>query len=162
MKKSQQSCQGRRELDRRLTKAGLHAVGARPHRGWIRAIRTALGMSQEALGFRLGVTGAAVGQLEHAELAGGITIAKLGEVARALDCKLVYALIPNTSLEDTLQREARRVAAERLGYVASTMALEDQSVGSEREAEQLDRVVDQLITAGEVWPRSGQRQPAPR
>jgi predicted DNA-binding mobile mystery protein A len=161
-KTNRRAAQARRELDRRFRGMPESALPGRPHRGWIRAIRTALGMSQTALGARLGIAQSAVVQLEQAEVAGGITLGKLGEVAGALDCTLVYVLVPNTSLDDTLQREARRVAAERLGYIASTMALEDQSVGSEHQADQLDRMVDELITAGEVWSRSERSVPASR
>ncbi len=33
---------------------------------------------------------------------GGITIGKLSQVAEALECTLVYALIPNSRLEQTV------------------------------------------------------------
>ena len=93
----------------------------------------------------------AVAKLERAELGGGITIAKLFEVAGALDCTLVYALVPNTSLEDTVQRQARRVAAERLGYVATTMALEDQDISAERRDEHLESYARDLVAHNDLW-----------
>ena len=68
-------------------------------RGAERALRGALGMSQAALAARLNISGPAVTKLEHAEPAGGITLAKLAEVASALDCSLVYAFVPNKPLE---------------------------------------------------------------
>jgi predicted DNA-binding mobile mystery protein A len=151
MLKSQRSMQARRELDRKLQEANLEPIRARPHAGWVRAIRGALGMTQAALARRLGVTDAAVTQLERAETNGGVTLSKLSEVARALDCTLVYALVPNTSLEDTVQRQALRVAREQLGYVATTMALEDQSIAETRSSDALADQVQRIIERNEMW-----------
>jgi predicted DNA-binding mobile mystery protein A len=109
-------------------------------------------MTQGALAGRLGVSKPAIAQLERAEVNGGVTISKLSQVARALDCTLVYALVPNTSLESTVQRQALRVAREQMGYVATTMALEDQAVG---EADISDALADQaklIIERNEMWP----------
>jgi predicted DNA-binding mobile mystery protein A len=108
-------------------------------------------MSQAALAHRLGVTPAAAGQLERAEVAGGVTLAKLSEVAAALECVLVYTLVPNTTLEDTVQRQAHRVARERLGYVGTTMALEDQAVSGEDRDAYLEEVGQTLVQRGELW-----------
>lgn len=121
----------------------------------MRAIRGALGMSQAALARRLGVTGAAVNKLEHAESHGGITIGKLAEVAGALDCHLVYALVPNSTLEQTVEAEARLRAAEVLGYAAQTMALEAQDIDRARQAEVVERYARELIASGGLW-----RQPS--
>src|ERR1035441_11050798 len=99
MQHSERAAQARRELDRKFSAAKLGPVQARPRSGWIRAIRGALGMSQAVLAERLGVSAAAVNKLEHAEVHGGITTAKLAEVAAALDCTLVYALVPRSKLE---------------------------------------------------------------
>jgi len=151
MKRSERSSQTRREIDRRFRQSDIAAMRIRPHSGWIRAIRTALGMSQASLASRLAISGAAVAKLEGAELDGGITLAKLTEVAAALDCTLVYAIVPNSSLEDTVQRQARSVAAARLGYVANTMALEDQRVAADRQADYLEVYSRDLIARNEIW-----------
>jgi len=108
-------------------------------------------MTQAALARRLGVTDAAVTQLERAEINGGVTISKLSEVARALDCTLVYALVPTTSLEDTVQRQARRVARGQMGYVATTMALEDQSIAEARSSDAQADQIQRIIERNEMW-----------
>jgi len=123
----------------------------RPHSGWVKAIRNALGMSQAALGRRLGISGAAVAKLERAETGGGITLAKLAEVAAGLDCTVVYALVPRSSLEETVQRQARQVASERLGYVDDTMTLEDQDVSAGGRAEYLEVYARDLIARNDIW-----------
>ena len=151
MQRSEQSAQARRELDRKFQTAELGPILARPRSGWTRAIRGALGMSQAALARRLGISPAAVNKLEHAELHGGITVAKLGEVAAALDCTLVYALVPNSTLEQTVLSQARNVAVGMLGYVARTMDLEDQGIADEQAREAIDRFAHQLISKGTMW-----------
>lgn len=151
MQPSERSAQARREIDRRFDGADLTSVQPRPRSGWIRAIRGALGMSQRALGDRLGISRAAVAKLERAELSGGITLAKLSDVAGALDCTLTYALVPNTTLEDTVLRQAHQVAAERLGYVATTMALEDQGISTDRRDEHLEAYARDLVERNDIW-----------
>lgn len=151
MQRSERSAQARRELDRKFNEADLDPVRALPRSGWIRAIRGALGMSQAVLAEHLGVSAAAVNKLEHAERRGGITISKLAEVAAALDCTLVYALVPNSTLEQTVIAQASKVAAEMLGYVARTMALEAQGIDDDRQREAIDRYARQLTASGRVW-----------
>jgi len=112
-------------------------------------------MSQAVLAERLGVSGAAVNKLERAELHGGITIGKLAEVASALDCTLVYALVPNSTLDQTVSTQARAVAAQHLRYAARTMALEAQGIDEDRQREAIERHAEQLIESGKLW-RPGQ------
>ncbi len=112
-------------------------------------------MSQEALAARLGVTRGAVHKLEHAEPAGGVTLAKLAEVAAAMDCTLVYALVPRTTLDATVRAQARRVAAASVGYAGRTMALEAQDVDEEHRREAEERFAEDLIAGGDLWRRPG-------
>jgi predicted DNA-binding mobile mystery protein A len=88
-------------------------------------------------------------------MAGGVTLAKLSEVAAALECTLVYALVPNTTLEDTVQRQAHRVAREQLGYVGTTMALEDQGVGAEGRDAYLEDLAQTLVERNNQLWRAG-------
>ncbi len=149
--------QARRELDRKFDAADLRPIEARPRSGWIRAIRGALGMSQAVLARRLGVSSAAVNKLERAELHGGITTAKLAQVAGALDCTLVYALVPNSTLERTVETQARAVATQTLGYAARTMALEAQEIDDAHQSEAVERYAQQLLANGNPW-RAEQRR----
>jgi predicted DNA-binding mobile mystery protein A len=91
------------------------------------------------------------GVSSQAELHGGITIGKLSEVAAALDCTLVYALVPNSTLERTVAIQARSVASQLLGYAARTMALEDQDIEDELQSEAVERYAQQLLTSGNPW-----------
>lgn len=151
MRKSERAAQARRELDRKFAAASIDPVQTRPRAGWIRAVRTGLGMSQVALATRLDISSPSVAKLERSEVNDAISLGKLAEVARALDCTLMYALVPNTSLEDTVQKQARRVAAQTLGYVTTTMHLEDQAVESDRHADQLDMHARKVIDSHRLW-----------
>ena len=100
----------------------------RPVNGWVKAVRRALGMSARQLGDRLGVSASAVSQLERSEVDGGISLKKLAALADALDCELVYALVPRTTLADTVRARARERAHVAAALTNRHMALEDQRV----------------------------------
>jgi predicted DNA-binding mobile mystery protein A len=151
MQKSEKAAQARRELDRRFAAAEVAPFRSRPQSGWIRAVRSGLGMSQDALARRLGITSASLAKLERNERNETISVGKLAEVARAMDCQLVYALVPNESLERTVLQQAERVAATTLAYVATTMGLEDQAVEVDRRAEQLADEAQRVIAAHRLW-----------
>lgn len=150
MQKSLKALQARRELDRKFATGELSEIKTRPKSGWVRAIRGALGMSQAALAHRLQITPAAVAQLEEAERQGGVTINRLSDVARALDCELVYALVPRKTLDDTVLTRARALVARDFGYVESTMTLEDQGIGEDRR-DKIELYAADLIREGRIW-----------
>jgi hypothetical protein len=52
--------------------------------------------------------------------------------ARPLDCTLVYALVPNGSLDGLVREQARKVAAETVSRVDHSMKLEGQACRPER------------------------------
>lgn len=151
MQKWERAAQARRALDRRFSSGLVADLRPPPHGGWVRAARTALAMSQADLARRLGITAAAVADLERAEGTGGLTLRRLERVAADLDCTLVYALVPNTTFEDTVQRAARNVAAASVGYVGRTMDLEAQGVDQGEEREILDREARKVIEQGRLW-----------
>src|SRR3981081_1654363 len=117
----------RRPLDGLLSRLGGKDRPSTPPKGWIRAIRNALGMSGRQLAARLGVRPQSIDAMEKSEARGKISLETLQRAADALDCTLVYALAPKTSLEDSIQRRARRIAQHDLRRVAHSMALEDQA-----------------------------------
>jgi len=58
-------------------------------------------------------------------------MATLRRVAEALDCRLVYALVPNQPLETTIRERAGAFVRRRRQPVEHTMLLEDQEVSPE-------------------------------
>jgi predicted DNA-binding mobile mystery protein A len=85
-------------------------------------------MSTAQLAKRLAVKQPSVVALEQSEAKGTIELATLRRVADALDCTLVYALVPNKPLEAMVRDRARAFARRRLEPVEHSMLLEDQKV----------------------------------
>ena len=135
----------RKNLDKRLSALMNSDLFARPARGWIKALREALGMTTAQLARRLGVTQPSVVGLEQAEASKAITLKTLERAARALDCTLVYALVPRKPLESLVQERARQAARKRLHAISHSMALENQRVLEDDEREQLERLAQKLI-----------------
>lgn len=80
---------------------------ALPRAGWVREIRTALGLSQSQLAARAGVSRATVQQMERAESERRITLASLDKLAQAMGCQVAVAIVPKGgSLEDVRRRQA--------------------------------------------------------
>jgi len=141
----------RRNLDERV--AGLPtALRSRPPRGWIAAVRQALGMSVRDLGERMGVSAQQASRMEHAEPHGRIQLSSLERAAEAMDCRLVYLFVPNGSFEEIARAQARRKAAKELAPTWHSMRLEDQAVAAARREEQIEeRATDLLERRRGLW-----------
>ncbi len=107
---------------------------SRPFRGWLRAIREALGLSLEKVGQKANTTKQAIQRFEKAEANERITLRTLRRVAEAMGCELVYAIVPKSgSIEELAEQGARDEATKRVLSVHRTMALEDQASGNVNE-----------------------------
>ncbi len=122
-----------------------------PPKGWIRAIRDALGMSGTQLGQRMGVKAQSVADIEKSETSGTIQLKTLRRVAEALDCVVVYALMPRSSLEDMVQGKAREIARKELVRIAHTMDLEAQGLSQEEREEQIETYVRDHLRERDLW-----------
>lgn len=111
------------QLDRVLIDAPLPAV---PPSGWLKPIRTALGITTRQLGRKLGITSPSVVAAEASEAEGTITLTQLRRFANALGCDMRYVLIPRGSLRQRVEQRAEVLARQRVGRVAHTMTLEAQ------------------------------------
>ena len=116
-----------------------------PQKGWIKAVREALGMSGQQLGKRLGVSKMRVATMEQAEVTDATTLKTLRRAAEALDCVLVYALVPRTSLKQTLQKQARREAEHDMARASRTMALEDQALARDEVGKTVETAAAALL-----------------
>ena len=117
-----------RQLDEVLGRFAPLRDTPRPGRGWLKAIRTALGMSARQLGGRVGVTPATITQIEEREQLATVTMGTMDRMARALDCTFVYALVPNTTLSNMVKDRALALARREVLGSAQSMMLEDQAV----------------------------------
>lgn len=125
----------------------------RPAKGWLRAIREALGMSGKQFARRLGVSAPWITTLEKKELTGSVTIKTMREAAEALDCIFVYALVPRDSLADIVRRRAKTLARKRLARVSHSMLLEGQQLSNIEQEKALEFEIDTLIRTmpKEIW-----------
>jgi len=139
--KAKRAAHARSRLDKRFKQLGPATRYVAPVRGWVKAIREALGMSTAQLANRLNVKQPSVVAMEQSEARGSIEMATLRRVVEALDCTLVYALVPNKPLETIVRNRARTFARRRLEPVEHTMLLEDQKVTAKGFEARLDETV---------------------
>ena len=143
--RAQERASARKQLDKRLNILRNMDILARPPRGWIKAIREAIGMTTVQLGKRLGVSQPRVFAIEKAEASGSITLDSLERAARALDCRLVYAIVSRKPLELLVEERARALAKKRLRATSHSMALEDQRVDEADEQDHLKMLTQKLL-----------------
>lgn len=115
---------------------------ARPARGWVRSVREALGLSQHDLAERLGVNQTTVRRLERSELDRVAQLSTLQRAAEAMDCDLVYALVPRESLQGIVEKRLARQLVEHVAAVHQSMLLEAQ-LPDQHDQEHHRRMVEQ-------------------
>ena len=133
------------QLDTTLSKFKVLKDIFVPPKGWIRAIRDALGMNARQLADRLGEHRSWPEQIEKKELTGGVTIKTMRKVAECLDCVFVYGFVPKTSLEEIVKAQAKKISVKRLARASQTMSLESQALSSEENKKVLSDMVDELV-----------------
>lgn len=145
----------RKHLDIKLNSIRTSSDVLRPPKGWVKAIRESLGMSAEQLAARIGVTKPRVYEIEKAEISGSITLNSLERAAHALDCQLVYTLIPRQPLQKTVEIRAMEIARERIRAASHSMSLEDQALDENELSEHIERLAREILDQGgpEFWKR---------
>lgn len=137
----------RQQLRALLDRAAAQAWPARPRKGWIRAVRKALGMSGAALSRRLGGSRSKAANLERYEADDALSLRSLRGVAEALGCRLVYAIVPpeGKTIEDLLDAQAQAQARALLAAAGGQMALEAQSLSVADSAAEMERLKRELL-----------------
>jgi predicted DNA-binding mobile mystery protein A len=118
----------REQLDQALKRFKVLQAMNIPPKGWVRAIRDSLGMNGRQFAQRMSVSPARISKMESDEVAGAVTLKTLQRAAEALDCRLVYGLVPRTTLEDSVKKQIAVYAEQRFNRISHTMALEDQEL----------------------------------
>ncbi|HEY9134673.1 MAG TPA: mobile mystery protein A [Pseudomonadales bacterium] len=124
-----------------------------PKEGWSRTVRKALGMSGAQLGRRMGISRAAISNTEKAEPAGGVTLKNMQQLAEAMGCRFVYAIVPEGNIEDVIEQQARKKAAKFVNKTNKNMALEAQGLSNEQVEYELERLKQQFIkeSPSDLW-----------
>jgi predicted DNA-binding mobile mystery protein A len=122
----------RRGLDQRVsTLKTSYEAAQKPARGWLRAVRGAVALSQDQVARKLGTKRQSYSDLELAEERGSISLNSLQRAAEAMDCEFIYFIVPRTGIADTYS-DLARIHDPKFKYLAASehsMALEGQAVG---------------------------------
>lgn len=124
-----------------------------PMGGWIKTIRQALGMNAAQLARRMNLTRQGLAELEIREKESSVTLAALSKAADAMDCDLVYAIVPRSELGAILESKARSRAEADVKKVTHTMRLEDQEVPAEEEERLIQERTADLLSRNsrKIW-----------
>ncbi|NLS21353.1 mobile mystery protein A [Rhizobium sp. P40RR-XXII] len=140
----QQAALARKHLERRLAPLRELELMA-PPRGWMKAIREALGMSTRQLAARMGAAPSRIPAIEKAEVSGATTIKTLREAAAALNCTFIYAFVPTKPLDVILRERAAEKAGQDIVRLDHTMRLENQALLKSDLEEERRRLVDAML-----------------
>jgi predicted DNA-binding mobile mystery protein A len=143
----------RQQLDKTLSGYAVAKQNVNPVKGWIRAIREALGMTGKQLASRLNVSQPRISRLEQDEVSGVVSLNTMRQAAEALDCVFIYAIVPRTTLEETVREQARKVAGARAKRVSHSMLLEEQNLSAEEQHASFSAAVEALVREmpKELW-----------
>lgn len=108
-------------------------------------------MTAQDLADRMGVNQSVLSRIEKSERSGRIQLDTLQRAADALDCELVYALVPRRDLDEMVTERARALALERLGRVGHTMALEAQAIEESTMAAKLELLTEHYRGSRGLW-----------
>jgi predicted DNA-binding mobile mystery protein A len=94
-------------------------------------VREAVGLSQAQVASKMAVRRQSLAQFEAAEEQGSISLSSLGRAAEAMDCEVVYFMVPRGSVDRTFSDLARfhDPMASHAEATAHTMALKGSDPG---------------------------------
>lgn len=118
---------------------------SRPSTGWVKTIREALGMNTRQLGNRCNVSSERIIRIEADELEGRTTLATLEKTAKAMNCKLVYAFVPNDEIIKFIEQTAEDKAEMQLMQTSHHMALEDQKTSIKSRNDQIEILKEEIL-----------------
>jgi predicted DNA-binding mobile mystery protein A len=117
----------RLQIDKQL--GGIRSIMNinRPLYGWMRTIRTALGMTTTQFAKRMGVSWARVWFMESSEIDDDLIIRTLRETVRLLSYRLVYFFVPEKTLEETVREQAMKTVIENSNNITHSTLLKNQN-----------------------------------
>src|SRR5271157_542579 len=145
-----------RELDRALKPFLMARKVYRPSDGWLRTVRKALGLTATGMARDLRVSPSAVFQMERAEWKDKISLRGLDDAARAMSCKVVYAIVPyKGNFEEHATKNVKRLVwrqkAERkrkrelaVAMAAVSKSMEQGQAGSEAGKRRIRKLVEAI------------------
>jgi predicted DNA-binding mobile mystery protein A len=134
----------RRQLDQQFSQIRPLLKIERPNQGWIKTIRKALGMTLRQLGKRIGIRPQVLHNMEKAEVNYSISLKTLQKVAKALNCRVVYFLVPETPLEEMVDLQIQKKAKAVVEIINHSMQLEKQETSDKEVQQQITRLIDDI------------------
>lgn len=116
-----------------------------PKQGWLSTTRNALGISVAQLAGRMSVTRGHISRIEKSELTGSVTLKTMQNMAEAMGCRFVYAIVPRNGVEDLLAERARIIATRIVETTNKHMALEDQSLTDKQISNEIERMQKEIL-----------------
>jgi predicted DNA-binding mobile mystery protein A len=141
------------EVSNQLKKLGNSTPWKIPRRGWVRTMRTALGMSSRQLAAHIGVKPPRVFEIEKDELRGVVTLNTMKRVAESMGCDFVYAFMPKNgeTIEGLMIERAEEILKGKFSVVEHTMALEQQAVKTDSTNAQRSEAIKNLVAKPPRW-----------
>lgn len=124
-----------------------------PPEGWVRTVRKALGMSGAQLARRLGTSRALISQTEKNELTGSVTVKTLQQMAEAMGCRFVYAIVPQNTTAELIADRAREKARKLVNKTGQHMALEAQALSAQQMQYEIERLQREILAEmpADLW-----------
>jgi len=136
-------------IDKKIKPWKKLRVEQRPPSGWLKAVRGSLGINTRQLGKRCGVQHSSILRIEQNEIKDKISIESLKKIATAMDCQLIYAIVPKTeykNLEEIISHRAELLARKLIKKADHTMQLEAQGTSKKELKIQTKKLADELKT----------------
>ncbi|MBP7639846.1 MAG: helix-turn-helix domain-containing protein, partial [Thauera sp.] len=108
-------------------------------------------MSATQLARRMGVAQPTLTKLEQSEAADRIQLDSLRRVAAALDCDVVYALVPRRPLQEMVEARRVLVAGREYARAAHSIALEDRADDEPGVKALHDAAMREVVGDRELW-----------
>lgn len=136
---------------------------APPPSGWLKAVRVALGLSIRQLADRVGVMHGSIDQIEKREAQKKVTLESIEQLASAMECKLIYAIVPkeeNATLDSIVEQKAQELAARILKSVSHSMNLEAQGTPDTVVNAEVLRIAKELKESGDfrIWENTSKKK----
>lgn len=138
------------QINRRLESIRDIKEKASVRDGWIKYMRSALGLTLSDLGKLASLSPASVAQAERREVEGQVSMSTLKKMAEAMDCELVYAIVPKKEIKSLIHDRALEKARKSLSIADLHMKLENQEVEGNKD-ERIERLAKKFIEKGDIW-----------
>jgi predicted DNA-binding mobile mystery protein A len=117
----------------------------RPKNGWIKVMRSVLGMSSYQLAARMDCKQSNIISFEKREREETISLKSLQHLAKALNCRFVYAFVPEKTIDEILETQAKKVIKAQMKSIEHSMDLEQQGLTPEQKKQNETMLVQELL-----------------